>query len=191
MRYLRKDDPLLVIIGPSGTGKSTVVQELEKLGIVEVAPSWTTRPPRKEEIGISVEHAFVSEEEFLRHQKDGFFLEAVQLFNLPYLYGLPKIAVPGAGRVPTIMLRAGVLKLLPKHYSNVVIYQIEDDYKRVKERLAKRTEDGENQGSRLEEYDKELSLGRESAKRIFTNDKDISSLVADLAKAIEKDFSKK
>ena len=82
---------LLVFIGPSGTGKSSVVRGLADRGVVTVHPTWTTRPRRRDELAGSVEHHFVSEAEFLRRRDDGFFLHSVQMFGMPYWYGLPTI----------------------------------------------------------------------------------------------------
>lgn len=52
--------PLICMVGPSASGKTTVANELEKLGYKQVS-SYTTREPRYEgETG----HIFVSKEEF-------------------------------------------------------------------------------------------------------------------------------
>lgn len=188
MIFLKYDAPLLVVIGPSGSGKSSAVQELSRRGVVEVTPSWTTRPPRKGETSSSIEHKFVSEEEFNKQESQGFFLEVVQLFNLPYRYGIPRLQQPKSDRVPLIMLRANLLPLLPKHYINGIIYQIEDELSKVEDRLLKRQADGEQQGSRLQDYKKEIELGRQSARRVFTNDTDLGLLADALEAAIVEDF---
>ena len=53
--------PLFCILGASASGKSTLVQILEKEFNMKQIPSYTTRPPRfKGEEG----HTFVSEKEF-------------------------------------------------------------------------------------------------------------------------------
>lgn len=188
MIFLKPDAPLLVVIGPSGSGKSSAVQELSKRGAVEVTPSWTTRAPRKGETSSSIEHKFVSEEEFDKHENQDFFLEVVQLFNLSYRYGIPRLREPKSGRIPLIMLRANLLPLLPKHYTNGIIYQIEDELSRVADRLWKRQAEGEQQGSRLENYNNEIWLGRQSANRVFTNDTNLELLADALETAIVEDF---
>lgn len=188
MSYLKSDALLLVVIGPSGGGKSSVVQELAKRGVVEVTPSWTTRPSRNGEVSSSVEHKFISEEEFNKQQERDFFLEVVQLFNLPYRYGLPRIQQPKDNHIPLIMLRASLLPMLPKHYTNGIIYQIEDEFAKVESRLRKRRIEGEHQGSRLEDYKKEVLLGRQSAHRVFTNNTRLGLLVNAMEAAITRDF---
>lgn len=187
LHFLKPEGQLLVIIGPSGSGKSTVVQKLVSNGVVEVTPSWTTRPPRSGELDVSVEHEFVTEQHFNQKEKEGFFLETVKLFGLPYSYGLPRIKKPGKC-VPAVMLRAPLLSLLTKHYKNPVVYQVEDEYERIRKRLDVRTSEGEKQGTRLIDYQKELLAGRKLADRIFKNERDIDSLIKDIKVAINKDF---
>jgi len=189
LNFLKSNSPLLVVIGPSGSGKSSAVQELSKRKIVEVTPSWTTRPPRKGEIGSTIEHIFVSDDEFDTQEGQGLFLDVVQLFDLSYRYGIPRIRQPKSGRIPLIILRANLLLLLAKHYTDVTIYQIEDEISKVEHRLLERQSDGEQQGSRLMDYDKEVELGRQAANRVFANDNDIELLADALESATAQDFN--
>lgn len=186
MKYLAPDQPLLIIIGPSGSGKSTAIRKLHAQGLIELTPSWTTRPPRPGEIEGSIEHCFVNDKEFSKKVKEGFFLEVVTLFGLPYRYGLPKIVASQPKHIPTIMLRAKLIFLVPKHYSRYVIYQIEDEFERVKERLGRKVR-GNELGSRLVDYEPEISMGRKLANRVFYNDT-VDSLVSKIKKALHKDF---
>jgi len=188
MGYLRKDDILLVIIGPSGAGKSSVIEKLQKKGLVAVTPSWTTRPMRSEESVSAIEHHFVGKDEFRKKKDEGFFLETVQMFGLPYEYGLPKITKSKNSQVPLIMLRSILIPLLSKYYSNFTVYQIEDDEQKIKQRLLKREAAGHNMGTRLSDYEKEVASGRKIASRVFTNDSSIEGLSRLLEKAIKEDF---
>lgn len=53
--------PIVLILGASGSGKSTIVNELEHLYGLKAIPSYTTRPPRTpDEKG----HTFITEDEF-------------------------------------------------------------------------------------------------------------------------------
>ena len=186
-QYLKTNDHLLVIIGPSGSGKSTAIRILASLELVEVTPSWTTRPPRPNETDESIEHVFVSTADFWRKEKDGFFIETAKMFDLPYLYGLPRVAFPQSGRIPTIMLRATLLPLVAKHYKKAEIYHIEDSVPRIEKRLIRRESAGETTGSRLANVKAEIKAGRKLADRIFVNG-NIAPLVESIKKSLQNDF---
>lgn len=90
----RGSDGLLVIIsGPSGVGKSTIVSRLLKMcPDCRLSISATTRPKRPgEENGRS--YFFLSETEFFSKQKKGEFLEWAKVHS--YYYGTPKSYIEG------------------------------------------------------------------------------------------------
>ncbi|HET6746804.1 MAG TPA: hypothetical protein VFH06_01720 [Candidatus Saccharimonadales bacterium] len=178
----------LVIIGPSGVGKTSAVKALSRRKVLHPIPSWTTRSLRPGEEDERVDHIFVSEEEFERRSKAGFFLEEVRMFGLPYRYGLPKIEFKSDTVVPVLLLRASLVSLLRKHYSNYRIYQIEDSFERVAKRLRRREEQGEEQGERLVMYKKEIALGRSVADRIIENKEDLEGLSAKIEEYVRQDF---
>ncbi len=179
--------PILVIIGPSGSGKSTIIKKLFDDNIIIINPTWTTRPPRIGEAEFGIEHYFASKKEFKEKQADNFFLETVEMFNLPFIYGLPQLKESTNNKVSLVMLRASLLPLFQKYYSNYFIYQIEDSLVNVKKRLAERQEKGENMGSRLADFEKEVELGRKVANRVFVNTK-LSKLYEEIQQAIKEDY---
>ncbi len=79
---------LVVVSGPSGVGKSTVVRQvLSRLGPrVRLSVSATTRPPRPDEHD-GVDYFFLSEAEFQRRRAAGDFLECVEVFGRGHWYG--------------------------------------------------------------------------------------------------------
>lgn len=64
---------MLMLVGKSCSGKTTIVKELKKLGLKEVI-SYTTRPKREHETE-GVEYHFITKEEFLQKEEQGFFAE--------------------------------------------------------------------------------------------------------------------
>jgi guanylate kinase len=175
---------VLVIIGPSGVGKSEAVYQLQKSGLVTVQPTYTNRPLRK---GLEeVEHKFVTTQVINQLEQNGYFFEVVQPFGLPYKYGLPKI-IKTEGKIPLIILRSFYIKLLGKHLQDNIIYQIESPYNLVKQRVLSRG--NESVGTRLDGYQKEIEQGKEYADRIFSNNSDIDNIVQELEKAIRADFN--
>ena len=73
-----KISPLL-ICGPSGCGKGTLVRRLKKdyPKIFKLSVSYTTRPPRKEDID-GITYNFVNKEDFQKEIKKGNFIEYVE-----------------------------------------------------------------------------------------------------------------
>ena len=64
---------MIIIIGPSASGKSTIEKELVKVGLPNII-SYTSRPIRYGEVQDKDYH-FISEEEFLSRFESGFFAE--------------------------------------------------------------------------------------------------------------------
>jgi len=79
---------LVVISGPSGVGKSTVVRKLLSIyPKLKLSMSSTTRPPRPTEKH-KVDYHFITEEEFFDRVEKGAFLEWAQVHG--YYYGTPR-----------------------------------------------------------------------------------------------------
>ncbi len=186
--WLDRSEPVLAVIGPSGTGKSSVVRELRDRGLIEITPTWTTRPRRTGEDESDLNHVFVSEAEFARQERDRFFLGTATLFGLPYRYGVPRLRKPPPGQVPVLLLRAAAIGPLPELYPNYLIYQIEDDAKRVAERLREREQAGEDLGRRLADYASEITSGARLASRRFENRTTVEALAEEIAITMRQDF---
>jgi guanylate kinase len=79
---------LLVLSGPSGVGKSTVLRRLLERhpGRLRLSVSATTRPPRPSERD-GVDYYFLSPEEFARRRQAGEFLESCEVFGRGHWYG--------------------------------------------------------------------------------------------------------
>jgi len=83
--------PLLVVSGPSGVGKSTVVaQALELNPTLWLSVSATTRTPREGEVD-GVSYSFVSDSEFVQMVESGHMLEWAQYAGNKY--GTPSAPV--------------------------------------------------------------------------------------------------
>lgn len=84
----RRRGLLVVISGPSGVGKSTVVKKLCKLyPKLKISVSATTRPPRPGEKH-NKDYQFITQEEFFHRVEKDEFIEWAQVHG--YYYGTPK-----------------------------------------------------------------------------------------------------
>lgn len=73
---------MIVILGESGSGKTTIANELSKRDIPQII-TYTTRPMRDGEVD-GKDYHFISEEEFIELNKDGFFAETATYNNWHY-----------------------------------------------------------------------------------------------------------
>ena len=92
---MRQAPPLLIIIsGPSGAGKDSVIRRMKELGVpFHFVVTMTTRPPRPgEEDG--KDYIFVSEETFEKVLREGGLLENAIVYG--HRYGVPKEQVKKA-----------------------------------------------------------------------------------------------
>jgi ribose 1,5-bisphosphokinase PhnN len=186
---VRSPERLLVIVGPSGAGRSEAVRRLVADGLIELTPTWTTRPPRREELASCVEHRFVSELEFERLERCGAFLATARLPGAPFRYALPPVRWPQDGRVAAVTLGAALVPRLRRLVADLTVYQVEDEHDRAVERLRELSGGGAGPGSPLTDQEAEVALGRVVAQRIFVNCAGPAVLADVLGRAIRLDFA--
>lgn len=93
-------EPRIVILsGPSGTGKTTVLRKLVESSPAPIvkAITATTRPPRPNEAD-GRDYYFLRPEEFARQREEGRFLETAEVFGTGTWYGTPRSEVERAQR---------------------------------------------------------------------------------------------
>lgn len=88
---MSRNGVLVVLSGPSGTGKGTVGRRLRELDPrLRWSVSWATRPARPGEVE-GVDYHFVTGDEFERARREGGFLECFEVFG--DLKGTPRAPV--------------------------------------------------------------------------------------------------
>jgi guanylate kinase len=152
---------LIVVSGPSGVGKSTVVEGLlERSSKLVLSVSLTTRPPRKGERE-GEEYRFVSRDQFLAARDAGELLEWAEVHE--YLYGTPIAFVERtlAGGDRNVLLEIDVqggLTVKEKMPCAVLIFLLPPSFAELERRLRGRaTDEDEVIRRRLRNANKELS----------------------------------
>jgi len=137
--------PVIVVTGPSGAGKGTLIRAiLERVPELEVAISATTRPQRPgEENGR--EYWFLSDDEFTARVEDGAFLEWVEYVSHKR-YGTLRSEIDriaGNGRTCVLELETdGALRVqaeVPGVCSIFIAANVEELERRLRERATEST----------------------------------------------------
>ncbi len=152
---------LIVISGPSGAGKDTVVQKLlSRNKNIVLSVSMTTREPRGNEQE-GVDYYYVTKEHFLKEIDKGNFLEYANVFGSNY-YGTPKDKViknleKGIDVLLVIDIQ-GAVKIKEVMPESIFIFIMPPSMKELKKRLiARDTETPEKMLDRFKTAYKEVN----------------------------------
>lgn len=152
---------LLVLSGPSGSGKGTVSQALmSKRDDIVFSISATTRKPRPTEVN-GENYFFLSEEEFKRMEENNEFLESA--FVHTNHYGSPKQFVMDQIEKGEIVLLEidvqGALQIKKNYKEACFIFLLPPTMDELRDRIVKRgTESEEDINTRFENAFKELDF---------------------------------
>lgn len=156
----RKINPLvLVISGPSGVGKDSVIASLKKsVASFHYVVTATTRPRRSAEIN-GVDYYFFTQEEFFHKAKKDEFLESAEVYG--NYYGVLKKEIHDALlKGETIILKVdvqGAATLKKKIPDAVFIFLMPPSIQELIERLEKRNTESESTiNSRVKKAEEEI-----------------------------------
>ena len=167
---------IVVLSGPSGTGKTTVVRRLVETAPVPIrkAVTATTRRPRPGEVE-GRDYHFLSEDEFKRLRDEGAFLETAEVFGTGTWYGTPRAEVEraqqeGAWSLLEIDVR-GALEIKRQFASAVMIFLRAASAEDYEARLRRRgTESDEAIRSRLDRMREELPFADRYDFQVINDD---------------------
>ena len=139
---MQKKGMLVIISGPSGSGKGTVVKQLHRDDLA-LSISMTTREPRPGEVH-GRDYFFCSKEEFIRARDNGELLEHAEFVG--NMYGTPKKYVEdqiSQGRAVILEIDVeGALQIKQKFEDSISIFLMTPSFEVLANRLKNRkTED--------------------------------------------------
>lgn len=185
---------LIVISGPSGTGKTSICKALlEGLPDTVWSVSVTTRPPRAGEVS-GKSYQFVSRKEFEVKEAAGELLESAEYIG--HRYGTPRRPVEeamAAGRniVMEIDVQGG-MQVAKKMPESVRIFVLPPNMESLRARLeGRRTEAAGQLAKRLAEADGEIAIARDSGcyQHFVVNDV-LETTVEQVKRIIEQERTK-
>ena len=166
---------VVIVSGPSGVGKTTVLRRVYQRAPVPLVPSVsaTTRPPRPGELD-GVDYRFLSSEDFQRRQQRGEFLECFQVFDHEYWYGTLRSQVTSglaAGKWVVLGIDVrGALAVMEEYRDAVTIFLCPSTMEELERRLRLRgTESEEAIRRRLARAKCELSLADRYRYRVVND----------------------
>ena len=171
---------IIVVSGPGGVGKGTVVSRLvERDPRLWLSRSWTTRARRPGEAEDA--YVFATREQFMERVAAGGFIEWVEF--LDYLQGSPVPSAPdGRDTVFEIDVH-GARQILEQYPDALSIFIDAPSRDHQRERLTGRGDHHEHVERRLAKADEELAVATQLGSRIVIND-DLEECVAELQAVI-------
>ncbi len=154
-----KKHVLMIVSGPSGVGKGTIVKDIiaRREDVVE-SVSCTTRPPREGEVD-GKHYFFIGREEFLRRIGENGFLEYDEHFG--NIYGTPRSFVEETLAEKSIILEIDVeggLAVKKSYPECLLVMIVPPSLEELKRRLlGRRSESEEEIERRLERIEYEYS----------------------------------
>jgi len=168
---------LVVISGPSGVGKTTILRMLlEQLPELTPSVSATTRPPRAGERD-GIDYHFLSPEDFARRRENDEFLECCRVYGRDSWYGtLVDEVTPRLDAGQWVVLEIdveGTLAVLERYPDTITIFVEPSRPEQLDERLTRRgTESAEAIERRLEVARRELGQAHLYRHRVVNENVD-------------------
>ena len=179
---------IVVVSGPGGVGKGTIVSRLLELDPrLWLSRSWTTRPRRPGEPEDA--YVFVDRDAFMDRVAAGGFLEWTEFPGTGRLYGTPSLDPPPGRDVLLEIEMDGAGQVKRQHPDAVVILVVAPSTEEQRMRLRCRGEDDEAVERRVRVGVDEVATGRRLADHIVVND-EVERAAREVAGILERHRSR-
>ena len=186
---MKRKGMLVIISGPSGAGKGTVVKKLEKDDYA-LSISMTTREKRPQEVD-GKDYFFCTKEIFIELRDNGQLLEHAEFVG--NMYGTPKRYVEeqiADGKAVILEIDViGALQVKAKFEDSVLIFLMPPTLEELSQRLINRkTENKETIKRRLKRSEKDLEYIKEYNYLVINDE--ISDAVSKIHTIIDSEYLK-
>ena len=169
---------LVVVSGPSGAGKTSVMRRVYQSCRVPLvrSVSVTTRPPRSDETD-GVDYHFVTNDDFQLLRRRGEFLECFEVFGQAHWYGtLRSTVTSGLSRGKWVVLEIdvqGALEAMRQYADAISIFLRPSSREELERRLRGRgTETEQSVRCRLAQAERELAIAGRYQYQVINDDMD-------------------
>jgi guanylate kinase len=172
---------IIVVSGPGGVGKGTIVDALVRRDpLLWLSRSWTTRARRPSEPGEA--YVFTDTEAFERRIAEGGFLEWTEF--LGNYYGTPMPSLEGDRDVVLEIEVDGAQQVKRLYPDALLLFVVPPSREEQERRLRGRGDPGDKVLARLKKAEIEEPIGRELADHIVVND-DLEATIEEMLQIIE------
>ncbi len=178
---MSQGEPLIIVVsGPGGVGKGTIVEALVKRDPrLWLSRSWTTRAQRLGEADDA--YVFVTRQQFERHIASGGFLEWTEF--LGNYYGTPN-PEPAVGRDVVLEIEVdGARQVTALNPAAVLIFVLPPSRSEQERRLRGRGDPDQKVAERLRKAEDEEPIGMSLADYVVVND-DLEQTIDDMLSII-------
>jgi guanylate kinase len=172
---------IIVVSGPGGVGKGTIVDELVRRDPrLWLSRSWTTRERRPSESDDA--YVFTDTAAFEQRIADGGFLEWTEFLGNYYGSPMPE---PGADQDVVLEIEVDGAQQVKRHHPDaVLLFVLPPSRDEQERRLRGRGDPGDKVLARLKKAEVEEPIGRELADHVVVND-DLDRTVEEMLQLID------
>ena len=181
------DGLIIVVSGPGGVGKSTIVEALVRRDPqLWLSRSWTTRQRRPGESPDA--YRFVSREEFQHRIDAGGFLEWTEFIG--NFYGTPSPEPPDGSDIVLEIEVDGAQQVKRQHPGALLIFVLPPTREEQRSRLVGRGDADSKVHERLRKAEEEEPVGRALADHVIVND-DLDATITEMLALISDERARR